>query len=81
VIYTEVIDRYLGPLGPIDKLAVTCHQCGRLHTIDVDHDARIAWQDGLTIQRAFPEMTGADRELFVSGTCGECFDELFGDTE
>ena len=30
------------------------------------------------IQAIFPEMSASNRELLISGICGECFDSLFG---
>lgn len=33
------------------------------------------------IQAIFPEMNASDRELLISGICGECFDSLFGQEE
>lgn len=33
------------------------------------------------IQTIFPEMSASNRELLISGICGECFDSLFGQEE
>lgn len=33
------------------------------------------------IQEIFPEMSASNRELLISGICGECFDSLFGQEE
>lgn len=29
------------------------------------------------IQDIFPELSAADRELMLSGLCGDCFDKMF----
>jgi len=35
------------------------------------------WKRGELIQNVFPEIE--DREIMISGICGECFDKLFAD--
>jgi len=59
------------------RAEIKCRGCGDTHLIPVDREAFQAWRDGKWAQDAFPEMTPAVRELFVSGTCGKCFDEMF----
>jgi hypothetical protein len=31
------------------------------------------------IQDHFPHLTDDERELIISGTCGSCFDDMFGE--
>ena len=33
---------------------------------------------GASVQDAFPGLAASIRELFISGTCPKCFDEMFG---
>lgn len=39
------------------------------------------YMKGHHVQRVFPELSDDDRELFISGICGKCFDALFGEEE
>jgi hypothetical protein len=59
------------------EYGIDCGQCGRGFTmmaneIDVHH-----WNDGAFIQDVLGYLTADERELFISGTCGECFDKMF----
>lgn len=40
-----------------------------------------AWQCGLPIQTALPTLTPTEREMLVTGICGECWDLLGDDDE
>jgi len=48
--------------------------CGKSHTLSVDEDGLINWQNGMHIQNALPELTAEKRELLISGTCPICWD-------
>ncbi len=37
-----------------------------------------AWENGKVIQDAMPYLTPGEREVLISGTCGSCFDKMFG---
>ena len=39
------------------------------------------WQDGANIQNVWPHLTPDTREIFISNTCGKCFDALFKEEE
>jgi hypothetical protein len=45
----------------------------------VDPEDLKRWEGGELIQNAMPYVSAGDRELMISGTCGPCFDEMFGD--
>ena len=55
-----------------------CPECGQVHltTVEAEDLERWANNDG-HIQDIFPYLTPAQRELFLSGICGDCFDKLF----
>tara|TARA_Y100000296_G_scaffold73682_1_gene91423 strand:- start:308 stop:457 length:150 start_codon:yes stop_codon:yes gene_type:complete len=40
-----------------------------------------AWENGELIQNAMPYLSADEREVLISGMCGPCFDNLFGDEE
>tara|TARA_R110002020_G_scaffold157529_1_gene340347 strand:+ start:743 stop:979 length:237 start_codon:yes stop_codon:yes gene_type:complete len=55
-----------------------CRSCKALITLHVDKDDVTAWNEGKHIQDAMPYLQPADRELLISGTCGKCWDDMFG---
>lgn len=61
-----------------DIADVRCVVCGRYFTIFYNREDMISWLSGSQpIQDAMPYLTAGERELFISGTCSECFDFLF----
>lgn len=57
-----------------------CVQCGASKVISVNEANYYEWLNRkLLIQHAFPEVDSADREMMISGTCGNCFDVMFGE--
>ena len=58
---------------------VVCKKCNTNHTIVLDKERYIKWQTGTRIQEVFPEIDLDTRELLISGICGPCFDNLFGE--
>jgi len=61
------------------QLARTCVLCHVCYYIDVRAAGYEAWQHGALIQDALPELEPDDRELLISGVCGDCFDGMFAD--
>lgn len=59
-------------------IGVHCTQCGTGHEFTVTAPNYFRWRNGELVQNAFPEIPREDRELLVSGTCGECFNNQFG---
>lgn len=59
----------------------TCMVCNKTHAIEIDQDAFVRWMQGELIQNVAPELSDDDRELLISGVCGPCFDEVFGEDE
>lgn len=59
-----------------------CVVCGRIHEpVVLDAEKYYRWKGGERIQDVFTEMTEDQREILISGTCPECWDELFGRCE
>lgn len=61
-----------------DRSIVSCVQCGKSHDLPVTTEQLLRWKSGELIQNAMPQLTKADRELFISGICGACWASLFG---
>ena len=58
-----------------------CPFCGNTVEICVDEKEYEAWENGELVQNAFPSLTPAQRELFISGMCFDCQDVMFGEDE
>ena len=57
---------------------VGCIKCAEAQHITVGHADLDAWQGGKNIQDARPYLSVDDREILISGICGECFDKIYG---
>lgn len=57
-------------------MTTCCVSCGKFCTVSCTPDEYRAWQNGQLIQNAMPNVPKAERELLISGLCGECFDQL-----
>lgn len=63
------------------KIRVRCHQCFTAYELYVKDEDLEKWGNGEKVQRAFPYLTPGERELFISGTCNECFNKMFPEEE
>tara|TARA_B100000745_G_scaffold167062_1_gene109346 strand:+ start:1691 stop:1912 length:222 start_codon:yes stop_codon:yes gene_type:complete len=55
----------------------TCQYCQVDHIVMADQMDVANWENGALIQDALYYLTADERELFMSGTCGACFDKMF----
>lgn len=61
------------------ELGLQCRICGNVHPVLVDATAYDRWVNReLLAQEAFPHLSPALRELLISRTCPDCWDEMFG---
>jgi hypothetical protein len=58
---------------------ITCNTCKTPYIMDVERADYEKRKEGALIQEAFPYLTADYRELFITGMCGKCFDNLFKD--
>ena len=58
---------------------IRCPFCGNTHFVNVNEDAYYAWQDGMLIQNAMPDLTPTEREQLISHICPECQEGIFGE--
>jgi hypothetical protein len=55
-----------------------CPFCNETHTVEVSATGFQRWAvDGEYIQNALPELNSDNRELLMTGTCAECWDNIF----
>jgi hypothetical protein len=56
---------------------MTCRACAAIILVPVTMDQLDRWTHGTMLQDAFSNLSPDLRELFLSGFCGPCFDNLF----
>lgn len=56
-----------------------CCVCGKTHEFQFDRRKYEDWQNGVLIQKVFPELSDGEREILISGTCPACWDELWAE--
>jgi hypothetical protein len=62
-----------------EVLTIYCRTCKKPQQVEVHTEAYNQWKEGKTlIQDALPELSAAERELFISQTCAVCWDQMFG---
>ena len=61
-----------------------CSRCGRIVKIPCSEESYVNAQfwnshtDPRPIQEVFPDMSPEHREMFITGYCPKCWDEIFG---
>lgn len=58
-------------------IITACPFCHRAHEVPVNEDDYWDWVDGALVQNAFPYLSANQREMFISGICPECLDNMF----
>lgn len=69
------------PAEGTTQLAGVCIVTGKRWTLSVDSAQYFAFMQGAHAQDAFPTLTADQRELLISGTTAEGWDQLFGSDE
>jgi hypothetical protein len=64
-----------------DCISGTCRSCSKSVSIMVNGQDVVDWKSGTYIQDAMPYLSVDEREILISGTCGTCFDKMFGGGE
>lgn len=63
----------------ITLVVAQCPLCGDSAAVPVGTAAYQSWRAGTLVQNAFPDLSRADRERLITGICGTCWDDLWGD--
>lgn len=58
-------------------LEARCDRCYQSHQLRVNEQDYFDWKNGKHIQEAMPYIPASEREVLISGICGECFEDLF----
>jgi hypothetical protein len=56
---------------------IVCNICGENSKITCDADDVQSWKDGVLIQDCLDYLHAEQRQLLISGTCGDCSTRLF----
>ena len=64
-----------------DLIQATCRQCNVSVELAVNINDFAEWHKGKYIQEAMPYLSADEREILISGICGDCFDKMFGEKE
>jgi len=60
------------------NIYIVCEKCDKGFDFPATPEQMHALDDSSkSIQDIFPELSSGERELFISGMCGECFDKVF----
>jgi hypothetical protein len=58
-------------------ITTTCPFCNRNTDLYLEEADVNKWEEGATVQSAFPYLPPEKRELLISGICASCWDKLF----
>jgi len=67
----------------LHPIKVTCVHCGITYDVLANPEDIILWQSGCggNINNCMPYLSVAERELLISRTCNDCWNNLFGEDE
>ena len=51
----------------------SCPSCKAIQKVNVSSQEYAFWKEGKSVQKAFPQLTPAEREIFVTGMCEDCW--------
>jgi hypothetical protein len=58
-------------------VVINCKQCDKSFKIRVPVEGFLRWVGGELIQNALPNLSSEKRELLISHTCPDCWEQLF----
>lgn len=64
-------------VGKNDHIGIHCTNCGRVIEVPVTEEELLSWDGEKHIQEQFPQLTPELREMFISGICPKCWNEIF----
>tara|TARA_R110002020_G_scaffold7496_1_gene31500 strand:- start:19046 stop:19294 length:249 start_codon:yes stop_codon:yes gene_type:complete len=56
-----------------------CIMCDEISNVEITSQGLFYYNQGKLIQECFPELSIGDRELLITGTHDECFNELYAE--
>jgi hypothetical protein len=62
-------------------LEIGCTCCDKEYLLGTSLTGYMSWRAGALVQDAFPEVPKEYREMFISGTCPKCWDDMFNNED
>jgi hypothetical protein len=69
------------PHTAILTVSTTCVFCGKEHLTEMPFEKYVRWHNGEHLQKVFPDWTPDQREIVISGTCPQCWEQNMSDPE
>ena len=63
------------------KSIIRCIHCNKNYDVWADPADLTAWSEGELIQVVLDYLSDDERELLLSGTCGTCWDKMYGEDD
>jgi hypothetical protein len=63
--------------GLYNATSLPCPMCGDSLTVELPTSNLFAYNQGASLTEVFPELAPAERERFITGTCGTCWNAMF----
>ena len=54
-----------------------CPWCHKHHGVKATEKQFMDWEDGMLIQKAFPDHTAAQRDALLVGICKDCHERIY----
>lgn len=65
-------------VGKNGHIGIHCVDCGQVVEVPITEEELLKWDPRTThVQEQFPQVAPELREMFVSGICPKCWNELF----
>lgn len=58
-----------------------CSGCGQSAWFSMTEEQYRFWKQGVHIQVIFPDWSPEDREMLISGTCPDCWEEMWAEVD
>ncbi len=68
-------------MATVEVTTKRCIWCKKSSKLKLDKDRYATWQSGVHVQTAFPSMSSDVRELLISGTHPNCWEEMYSDED
>ena len=64
------------------NVGIECPRCHKVVFLPITEQELLAWDPQEThVQKQFPQLSPAQREMLLTGLCGDCWDEIFKEDE
>ena len=60
------------------EILIECPMCAEEHSVEVEYEDFLDWEEGKLAQYAFPYLNSTEREQLISRLCPSCQKKIFG---